>query len=44
LLHQWQGLEACLWCSAILVILTAALSRSLPSVRRDARSVAPAAG
>jgi len=43
-LYQWQGLQACLWCSAIFVLLTAALSRSLPSVRRGARGVATAAG
>ena len=44
LLYQWQGLEACLWGSAIFVVITAALSRSLPGVRRGARGVAPAAG
>ena len=34
LLYQWQGLEACLWCSALLVLGAGVLSRSLPSARR----------
>jgi predicted MFS family arabinose efflux permease len=46
LLYQWQGLEACLWGSAIFIVITGLLSRSLPSVRRDSPAVAgaPAAG
>jgi len=46
LLYQWQGLEACLWGSAIFVVITAVLSISLPGVRRDTPSAAgaPAAG
>ena len=43
LLYQWQGLEACLWGSAIFIVVTAALSRSLPRVRRDMRGIATAA-
>ena len=43
LLYQWQGLEACLWVSAIFIVITGLLSRSLPSVRRDSRAVAGAA-
>jgi len=38
-LYQWQGLEACLWGSAIFIVVTGVLSRSLPSVRRDGRGV-----
>lgn len=33
-LYQWQGLEACLWCSAVFVLATGLLSRSLPSKGR----------
>lgn len=36
LLYQWQGLEACLWASALLVLGAAALSRSLPAHTRAA--------
>ena len=43
LLYQWQGLEACLWGSAIFVVITGLLSTALPSVRRDRRSTAGAA-
>ncbi|HEV2774902.1 MAG TPA: organoarsenical effux MFS transporter ArsJ [Solirubrobacteraceae bacterium] len=43
LLYQWQGLEACLWGSAIFVVITGVLSISLPSVRRDTPSAAGAA-
>ena len=45
-LYQWQGLEACLWASAIFVVFAGVLSIFLPGVRRDAASVAgaPAAG
>jgi MFS family permease len=32
-LYQWQGLEACLWAAAVLVIGTAALSLLLPAGR-----------
>ncbi len=35
-LYQWQGLQACLWCAAILVLATGALSRSLPATGRGA--------
>jgi len=42
-LYQWQGLEACLWCSAIFVLATAVLSRSLPSAQRRPRGVGAAA-
>ncbi len=37
LLYGWQGLEACLWGSAIFVIAAAVLSRSLPARRRAAQ-------
>ncbi len=33
LLYQWQGLEACLWAAAILVLGAGALSRFLPTDR-----------
>ena len=39
LLYQWQGLEACLWASAALVIAAGALSRSLPSARRQSAAL-----
>ena len=39
LLYQWQGLEACLWASAIFVLAAGVLSRLLPS---DERVAAPA--
>ena len=32
-LYQWQGLGACLWCSAIFVIAAGLLSRALPGTR-----------
>ena len=46
LLYQWQGLEACLWGSAVFVVITGLLSTALPSVRRDRPSAAgaPVAG
>ncbi|MDP1846851.1 MAG: organoarsenical effux MFS transporter ArsJ [Solirubrobacteraceae bacterium] len=44
LLYQWQGLEACLWGSAIFVVITGLLSTALPGVRRAGRSTAGAAG
>lgn len=31
LLYQWQGLEACLWASAVLVLAAGLLSRALPA-------------
>ena len=37
LLYQWQGLEACLWGSAIFVLAAGVLSRSLPSERCGAQ-------
>ena len=33
LLYQWQGLQACLWASVILVLGAGALSLLLPSSR-----------
>ena len=30
LLYQWQGLEACLWASAVFVLAAGALSLLLP--------------
>jgi predicted MFS family arabinose efflux permease len=39
LLYQWQGLEACLWASAALVVAAGLVSLALP---RD-RSPSPAA-
>jgi MFS family permease len=41
-LYQWQGLEACLWASALLVLGTAAISARLP--RGPAAGTAPHAG
>ena len=35
LLYQWQGLQACLWVSAALVLAAALLSRSLPTAPRS---------
>jgi len=43
LLYQWQGLEACLWGSALFVLCAAVLSRSLPGTPRDAVSRADVA-
>ena len=37
LLYQWQGLEACLWASAVLVLGAAVLSRTLPAAVRRPR-------
>ncbi|MFA9271157.1 MAG: organoarsenical effux MFS transporter ArsJ [Baekduiaceae bacterium] len=34
LLYQWQGLEACLWASVVMVLAAGALSRSLPGATR----------
>lgn len=41
LLYQWQGLEACLWASAALVLGAALLSRALPT---HPAAMAPARG
>jgi predicted MFS family arabinose efflux permease len=35
LLYQWQGLEACLWASALLVLAAGALSLRLPAAARS---------
>jgi predicted MFS family arabinose efflux permease len=40
LLYQWQGLEACLWASAALVLAAGGLSRLLPAVHDGHRSPA----
>ena len=41
-LYQWQGLEACLWASALMVAGAAAVSLLLPGARgRAARADAP---
>ncbi len=37
LLYQWQGLEACLWASAVLVLAAGLLSRALPASPADRR-------
>ena len=39
LLYQWQGLEACLIASTLLVLTTGGLSLSLPSTPRRARAL-----
>jgi predicted MFS family arabinose efflux permease len=50
LLYQWQGLEACLWASAIMVLAAGAISLALPRTgatalgRRGAAAAADAAG
>ncbi len=31
LLYQWQGLEACLWASAVFVLAAGFISLSLPT-------------
>ena len=36
LLYQWQGLEACLWASAAMVLAAGAISLLLPRVRATA--------
>jgi MFS family permease len=41
LLYQWQGLEACLWASVILVLGAGALSLLLPRVASVRPRVAP---
>jgi predicted MFS family arabinose efflux permease len=35
-LYQWQGLEACLWGSAVFALAAGAISLSLPQARRAA--------
>jgi MFS family permease len=40
-LYQWQGLEACLWASVVLVLGAGVLSRLLPTTPRG-REVVPA--
>ena len=42
LLYQWQGLEACLWASAILVLGAGALSLLLPAGRTSPARVTTA--
>ena len=43
LLYQWQGLEACLWASAIMVVAAGAISLALPRAKSGATaSVVPA--
>lgn len=42
LLYQWQGLEACLWASAVLVLAAALLSRALPASPAGSAESAPA--
>jgi predicted MFS family arabinose efflux permease len=50
LLYQWQGLEACLWASAIMVLAAGAISLALPRTgatalgRRGAAAAVDAAG
>lgn len=46
LLYQWQGLEACLWASAIMVLAAGAISLALPRTSGTAQrrqGAAPAA-
>lgn len=38
LLYQWQGLEACLWASAALVVCAGVVSLALPRNRQPARA------
>ena len=38
LLYQWQGLEACLWASAVMVLAAGAISLLLPRMRATAPS------
>ncbi len=41
-LYQWQGLQACLWASAVFVVAAGVLSRLLPTgVRSPAAAPAP---
>ena len=37
LLYQWQGLEACLWASAVMVLAAGAISLTLPRGATSAR-------
>ena len=41
LLYQWQGLEACLWASAGMVLVAGVISLLLPRVSAPAKPVAP---
>ncbi|MCX6391909.1 MAG: organoarsenical effux MFS transporter ArsJ [Actinobacteria bacterium] len=41
LLYQWQGLEACLWASAAMVLAAGVISLLLPRVSSPAKPVAP---
>ena len=43
LLYQWQGLEACLWASAILVVLAGLVSLALPRERAPHEAGGPEA-
>jgi predicted MFS family arabinose efflux permease len=36
LLYEWQGLEACLWASAAMVLAAGVISLLLPRVRGTA--------
>lgn len=40
LLYEWQGLEACLWASAIMVVAAGLVSLVLPGAPRNASPVA----
>jgi MFS family permease len=44
LLYQWEGLEACLWGSAVFVLAAGLLSTSLPGPQRHLRATPDAAG
>jgi predicted MFS family arabinose efflux permease len=39
LLYEWQGLEACLWASAIMVVAAGLISLMLPGAPRNASPV-----
>ncbi|MEI6688472.1 MAG: organoarsenical effux MFS transporter ArsJ [Thermoleophilia bacterium] len=41
LLYEWQGLEACLWASAAMVLAAGAISLLLPRVSSPTKPVAP---
>ena len=41
LLYQWQGLEACLWASAVMVLAAGTISLMLPRGARDAGVARP---
>ncbi len=42
LLYEWQGLEACLWASAIMVVAAGLISLMLPGAPRNASPVVAA--